>query len=89
MIPLAVAKIAEIVGGEIVGIDPTTIVNGDFFFDSRIPIKNGVFIALIGNSNDGHHYVTKAISSGALLALVSREVNAPSIKVANVLDALG
>ena len=53
MIPLTVAKIAEIVGGEIVGIDPTTIVNGDFFFDSRIPIKNGVFIALIGNSNDG------------------------------------
>ena len=35
MIPLTVAKIAEIVGGEIVGIDPTTIVNGDFFFGSR------------------------------------------------------
>lgn len=41
MIPLTVAKLAEIVGGEIAGIDPTTIVNGDFFFDSRAPIKVG------------------------------------------------
>ena len=89
MIPLTVAKLAEIVGGEIAGIDPTTIVNGDFFFDSRAPIKGGVFVALIGNSNDGHDYIAKAISSGAVLALVSLEVKAPSIKVVNVLDALG
>lgn len=89
MIPLTIKKIAEIVGGEIKGIDEKIIFAGDFFFDSRTLIKGGAFVALSGGSSDGHDYIGEVISGGAVFALVSREVAAPSIRVANVLESLG
>lgn len=89
MIPLTIKKIAEIVGGEITGIDEKIIFTGDFFFDSRTPIKGGAFVALSGGSSDGHGYIGEVISGGAIFALVSRDVAAPSIRVANVLESLG
>ena len=89
MIPLSVGKIAEICGGEIFGIEPEAIIFENFFFDSRSAIKGGIFIALKGESIDGHEYVDQAILNGAELALVSSSVSAPSIKVVNVLESLG
>ena len=72
MIPLSVEKIAEIVSGEIIGVDPKLVIAGDFFFDSRSPVKNGVFIALKGEINDGHDFLNSAIAGGAAIALVSK-----------------
>ncbi len=89
MIPLSVEKIAEIVSGEIIGVDPKLVIAGDFFFDSRSPVKNGVFIALKGEINDGHDFLNSAIAGGAAIALVSKSVDVPSIRVVDVLEALG
>lgn len=89
MIPLSVEKIAEVVSGEIIGVDPKLVIAGDFFFDSRSPVKNGVFIALKGEINDGHDFLNSAIAGGAAIALVSKSVDVPSIRVVDVLEALG
>ncbi|MGL5001560.1 MAG: UDP-N-acetylmuramoyl-tripeptide--D-alanyl-D-alanine ligase, partial [Casimicrobium sp.] len=45
--------------------------------DSRKPCPRALFVALKGESFDGHDYVAKAIEAGATGVLVSRDVVAP------------
>ena len=74
MIDLTLGEIAGIVGGRLVGGDPDTAVTGPVEFDSRRLEAGGLFLALPGERVDGHDYVARALESGAVAALVAREV---------------
>lgn len=72
-------------------------VHGDFradgvAFDSREIGAGDLFIALKGETTDGHRFLDKAFASGAAGALVSDACRGPHVRVADTtvaLDALG
>ncbi len=88
MIGLTLADIAEITGGRLRGADPDTPVTGPVEFDSRRVTRGGLFLAFPGEHADGHDFVGQAIASGAVAAIVTRPVDAPSIEVADGFSAL-
>lgn len=60
-------------------------------FDSRAVGRGDIFVALSGESTDGHGFVTEAFARGAAAALVSREVpgaTGPLVRVADTQKAL-
>lgn len=72
-------------------------VHGDFqatgvAFDSREIGSGDLFIALKGETTDGHHFLDKAFAAGAAGAIVSEACPGPHVRVADTtaaLDALG
>ncbi|MCT1886144.1 UDP-N-acetylmuramoyl-tripeptide--D-alanyl-D-alanine ligase [Dietzia cinnamea] len=75
MIDLTLGEIAGIVGGRLVGGDPSTAVTGTVEFDSRRLTPGGLFLALPGERVDGHDFVVRALDAGAAGALVAHEVD--------------
>ena len=51
-----------------------TVIN-DIKYDSRKVEKNDIYVALKGNSVDGHDYIPEAISKGASVIVVSKMVS--------------
>jgi UDP-N-acetylmuramoyl-tripeptide--D-alanyl-D-alanine ligase len=86
VIPLSLARIAEIVGGQLAGISPgdaaTTHVTGTVEFDSRRVTTGGLFLALPGARSDGHDHAASAVAAGAVAVLAARPVGVPAIVVA-------
>ena len=86
MIPLSVARVAEIVGGTLAGIDPATagrtLVSGSVEFDSRRIGAGGLFVALPGARVDGHDHAAAAVAAGAVAVLAARPVGVPAVVVA-------
>lgn len=80
-------RLEEVVGSTNVAINSVT-------FDSRQVKKDSLFIATKGTAVDGHHYIEKAIESGAA-AIVCEELpsikkeNVTYVKVLNSAEALG
>ncbi|MDQ1247544.1 MAG: UDP-N-acetylmuramoyl-tripeptide--D-alanyl-D-alanine ligase [Actinomycetota bacterium] len=91
MIDLTVARIAEIVGGQLAGISPAeaaaTHVTGTVEFDSRAVTPGGLFLALPGARSDGHDFAAAAVASGAAAVLAARPVGVPAIVVPPAVDA--
>jgi UDP-N-acetylmuramoyl-tripeptide--D-alanyl-D-alanine ligase len=88
MIPLTIAHIAEIVGGEFTG-DGAAVVSREPFFDSRKPIHNGLFLALQGEHCDGHDFIDDALAAGAAAVITSKPTQIPGcIIVKDVLIAI-
>ncbi|QGU07810.1 UDP-N-acetylmuramoyl-tripeptide--D-alanyl-D-alanine ligase [Corynebacterium occultum] len=82
MIPMTLAKIAEIVGGELHDVpNPEVQVHGSVEFDSRKVRSGGLFIALAGARVDGHDFAEKAIADGAVAVLAARPVGVPAVVV--------
>jgi len=85
MIPLTLARIAEIVGGELADISPAEAaecrVTGTVEFDSRAVTPGGLFLALPGARSDGHDFAAAAIGAGAAAVLAARPVGVPAIVV--------
>ncbi|GBE66582.1 UDP-N-acetylmuramoyl-tripeptide--D-alanyl-D-alani ne ligase [Mycobacterium sp. MFM001] len=85
MIPLTVAQIAEIVGGELADISPGDAaglhVTGTVEFDSRKATSGGLFLALPGARADGHDHAAAAVAAGAVAVLAARPVGVPAIVV--------
>ncbi|WP_167101987.1 UDP-N-acetylmuramoyl-tripeptide--D-alanyl-D-alanine ligase [Mycobacterium sp. DL592] len=85
MIPLTVARIAEIVGGELADISPAQAaqlrVTGTVEFDSRKLSPGGLFLALPGARSDGHDFAAAAVAAGAVAVLAARPVGVPAIVV--------
>jgi UDP-N-acetylmuramoyl-tripeptide--D-alanyl-D-alanine ligase len=85
VIDLTLARIAEIVGGELSGISPEdaarVTVTGTVEFDSRAVTPGGLFLALPGARSDGHDFAAAAIASGAAAVLAARPVGVPAIIV--------
>ena len=83
MIPMTLAEIAAVVGGDVHG-DPALTVTGPAYVDSRVAEPAGIFVAIVGERVDGHDY-----AHGAHAVLGSRPTAAPTIVVADPVAALG
>ncbi|HEU0190874.1 MAG TPA: UDP-N-acetylmuramoyl-tripeptide--D-alanyl-D-alanine ligase [Mycobacterium sp.] len=85
MIPLTLARVAEIVGGRLADISPAeaarTQVTGTVEFDSRRVTPGGLFLALPGARADGHDHASAAVAAGAVAVLAARPVGVPAIVV--------
>lgn len=85
MIPLTVAQVAEIVGGQLSHISPAeaarTRITGTVEFDSRQVGPGGLFLALPGARSDGHDHAASAVAAGAVAVLAARPVGVPAILV--------
>ncbi len=93
MIPLSLAQIAQITGGRLHGdaahpVDAGALVSGEVVIDSRRVSVGGLFAAVAGQRSDGHDFAAAAVAAGATAVLATRPVPAPSVLVADVLDAL-
>lgn len=82
--------IADLTAGRVVAADPTTAVRG-ICTDTRTLRPGELFVALKGETHDGHDYIGAALAQGAAAALVSVEQAAgtPQIVVADTLLAYG
>ena len=87
MIPLTVAQIAEITGGQLHA-EPTAVVTGEVVIDSRRVGPGGLFAAVAGERADGHDFAAAAVAAGAVAVLATRPVPVPSVLVADVPAAL-
>ncbi|MEZ0580982.1 UDP-N-acetylmuramoyl-tripeptide--D-alanyl-D-alanine ligase [Nocardioides sp. MH1] len=83
MIPMSLAEVADVVGGEVHG-DPAVVVTGPAYVDSRSPVPDGLFVAIVGERVDGHAY-----AAGAHAVLGSRPTEAPTVVVDDPVVALG
>jgi len=91
MTPMTLARIAQAVGGRLVGDDRTVdaLVTDTRRLDGA-DMRQPMFVALRGEQFDGNDYVAQAAERGAAAALVSREgaVAIPQIVVADTERAL-
>lgn len=92
MIELSLPDLAGIVGGAVqrrAGRSEITI-SGPIVVDSRLATEGCVFIAMRGESTDGHLFVTDAVNAGARAVIAEREldVGVPVIVVEDSLEAL-
>jgi UDP-N-acetylmuramoyl-tripeptide--D-alanyl-D-alanine ligase len=87
VIPLTLAQIARITGGELRG-DKDTVVTGDVVIDSRQVTRGGLFAAVKGEHADGHEFAPAATAAGAVAVLATRPVPVPSVLVADIPAAL-
>ncbi len=90
MIPLTAAEVAEAAGGTVgVGTSPGALVTADAVVDSRLAVPGSLFVAVAGETSDGHDFAGAAFGGGATLALVSRPVDGPHVLVEDTVVALG
>ncbi len=82
MIPLRLSEIAGVVGGELHGED--LLVAGPAYLDSRTPVPDGLFVAMVGERSDGHEYAATAHA-----VLGSRPTGRPTVVVEEPVVALG
>lgn len=88
MIEMSLAQVAAAVGGTLVDADPTTLVTA-VATDSREVVAGALFVAVVGETHDGHAYAEQAVAQGAVAALVSTTVPAPHILVPDTVTAAG
>ncbi|GGO02665.1 UDP-N-acetylmuramoyl-tripeptide--D-alanyl-D-alanine ligase [Microbispora rosea subsp. aerata] len=89
MIPLPLARVAEITSGALHGVaDPAAVVRGPVVIDSRAAGPGSLFVALKGERADGHDFARQAHDAGAVAVLATRPVEAPAVIVADPLAAL-
>jgi UDP-N-acetylmuramoyl-tripeptide--D-alanyl-D-alanine ligase len=84
MIPMTLAEVAAVVGGEVHG-DPGLVVTDGAYVDSRHPPgPAALFVAVLGERVDGHDY-----AAAAHAVLGSRATPAPTVVVPDPVLALG
>ncbi|WP_157244689.1 UDP-N-acetylmuramoyl-tripeptide--D-alanyl-D-alanine ligase [Nonomuraea typhae] len=89
MIPLPLARIAELTSGALSGMaDPRAVVRGPVVIDSRQAEPGSLFAAFRGANVDGHDFAAQAVRTGAVAVLASRPVEAPAVIVPDVPQAL-
>ncbi|GLV49804.1 UDP-N-acetylmuramoyl-tripeptide--D-alanyl-D-alanine ligase [Thermobispora bispora] len=89
MIPLPLARVAEITSGALNGLaDPEAVVRGPVVIDSRAVEPGSLFAAIKGSRADGHDFAQEACAAGAVAVLASRPVDAPAVIVRDVVAAL-
>ena len=90
MIALSLARVAEIVDGELAGTTPDTapVVDGPVVIDGREASPGGLFAAFVGERVDGHDHVPQAAAAGAVAVLGSRPTELPTVVVEDVRAAL-
>ncbi|WP_343952965.1 UDP-N-acetylmuramoyl-tripeptide--D-alanyl-D-alanine ligase, partial [Nonomuraea longicatena] len=89
MIPLPLARIAELTGGALSGTaDPRAVVRGPVVIDSRQVEPGSLFAAYRGERADGHDFAAQAVRAGAVAVLAGRPVEVPTVVVPDVTAAL-
>jgi UDP-N-acetylmuramoyl-tripeptide--D-alanyl-D-alanine ligase len=88
MIKISAAEFAKVVSGKLHLISEEIIINEIPVINSNKVVEGTFFAAFKGEHVDGHDFVNTAIKSGAKFALVSKPVDAPSIQVEDVGQAL-
>jgi len=88
MIKISAAEFANVVSGKLHLLSEETILNEVPVINSKKAVKGTFFAAFKGEHVDGHDFVNSAITSGSKFALVSKPVDAPSIQVEDVGQAL-
>lgn len=90
MIALALAEIADALGGTLHAADSASVVIGSVQTDSRLVTHGSIFFALPGEVTDGHLFAPTAVEAGAALVVVERllEIDAPQLLVADGVVAL-
>jgi UDP-N-acetylmuramoyl-tripeptide--D-alanyl-D-alanine ligase len=88
LVPLTLARIAEVVGGQVAG----SAVVDSVSIDSRSVEPGGLFVALRGEVHDGHAFLADVRSAGAAAVLVSDPRSVPEgmpfVVVPDPVDAL-
>jgi UDP-N-acetylmuramoyl-tripeptide--D-alanyl-D-alanine ligase len=88
MIELALSEIAELTGGVLHGEDAQ--VTGTVVIDSRAAGTGSLFVALTGETSDGHDYASVAVAAGAVGVLGQRPIEGvPTVVVPDAVEALG
>jgi UDP-N-acetylmuramoyl-tripeptide--D-alanyl-D-alanine ligase len=87
MITLTAGEIALLLGAEIY-CDKDLLVSKAPVFDSRKATPGCIFLALKGESADGHDYAADAYRAGAVFSLTTRRIDGPCIVVEDVIEAL-
>ncbi|ERG63156.1 hypothetical protein L332_01635 [Agrococcus pavilionensis RW1] len=89
MLRMRAREISAAVGGALHGDD--VLVTGSVETDSRLVAAGGVFVAMPGESTDGHRFVDAAVAAGAALVIAERplEQAVPHIVVDSGVVALG
>jgi UDP-N-acetylmuramoyl-tripeptide--D-alanyl-D-alanine ligase len=87
MITLTAGEIALLVGGDI-HCDKDLLVSKAPVFDSRKASPGCFFLALEGETSDGHDFAADAYRAGAMFSLTSHRIDGPCIVVADVIEAL-
>lgn len=93
MIELSLAELADVLDGTLAlpeAVPGSTALRGPVVVDSRLAVKGSIFIALRGETTDGHLFVEAAVANGAFAVIAERENDAgiPTIVVADTLAAL-
>ncbi|MFJ8040947.1 UDP-N-acetylmuramoyl-tripeptide--D-alanyl-D-alanine ligase [Kitasatospora sp. NPDC096147] len=89
MIALTLAEVAEAVGGTLHGADPAAVVSSSVEHDSRKLTPGSLFVAIVGERVDGHEFAGRAVEAGAVAVLATRQLDVPTVLVADVQTALG
>ena len=88
MIKISAAEFAKVVSGKLHNIPEVMIIDQIPVINSNNATEGTFFVAFKGLNVDGHDFVSEAIDNGAKFALVSKPVEAASIVVADVGQAL-
>ena len=88
MIPLTIGEIAEIIGAQIVDIDPEAVITEVPVIDSRKVEPGTFFVALPGERVDGNTFAKEAIANGARFAITTINLGIPSLVVEDAGAAL-
>ncbi len=91
MLPWTLKEVAALTGGRLVKGNPEVAVTG-VSHDTRQVKRGDLFVAIVGERLDGHHFLRDAAAKGAKAAVVSRVVagaKLTQIKVADTTRALG
>ena len=92
MIPLNIKQIRTIVDGELLNIHDGNFTIDVISTDTRKITKQSLFIALVGENFDGHHFAEQAIKDGAVAVIVNHPIednSIPQIVVKDTRQALG
>ncbi len=87
MITLTAGEIGLLLGGEIY-CDKDLLVSKAPVFDSRKAVPGCIFLALQGQTVDGHDFAADAYRAGAMLSITTRRIDGPCIVVKDVIEAL-
>ena len=87
MITLTAGEIGLLLGGEIY-CDKDLLVSKAPVFDSRKAAPGCIFLALQGETVDGHDFAADAYRAGAMFSITTRRIDGPCIVVKDVIEAL-
>ena len=87
MITLTAGEIALLIGGELY-CDKDLLVSKAPVFDSRLATPGCIFLALKGETVDGHDFAADAYRAGAMFSLTTQRIDGPCIVVKDVIEAV-